>query len=62
MRSHDSVIFSYFSDSYFSSYGEFKMREIIQIRVMLPLQLAGRRVRVRKVVHVVAQAIVAAGG
>ena len=26
-RSHDSVIFSYYWISYFSSYGEFKMRE-----------------------------------
>ena len=41
-RSHDSVIFSYFLDSYFSSYGEFKMREIIKLSVMLPQQLAGR--------------------
>ena len=44
------------------------MHEIIKLRVMLPLQLAGRRVsplyqdRVRKVVHIVAQAIVAVGG
>ena len=27
-HSHDSVIFSYFWNSYFLSYGEFKMREI----------------------------------
>ena len=34
-RSHDSVNFSYFLDSYFVSYGEFMMREN-KLRVKVP--------------------------
>ena len=40
-RSHDSVIFSYFLDLYFLSYGEFNMREN---KSLLPPSPAGRRV------------------
>ena len=38
MHSHESLIFSYFLDSYFLSYGEFKMREIkLRVQVLRPL-------------------------
>ena len=46
-HSHESLVFSYFWDSYFLSYGEFKMREMkLRLQVLRPASGHSRAVRV----------------